>query len=745
MGPCRRMWWPGCSDRTTIARMRRVLAGVFASLALAACLAPAAMAGARKSSYRVLVTQPDESGLPVSLDTDVYLPDSPPPASGYPFVLFFHGGGSSKDDPFDSGHARFFAEHGYATILYSARGHGTSDGQTSVAGPKEMRDTFDVLAWAFKAGGPGMPSHPDFRIDRDRMALSGYSQGGLNTNLAQAWSGDSSLDPYGFRFRALEPGNTPDVTFNALVPNNVVKLSFGVGLLGTYAQGAHGHVAPIVDKWIATAAADRPELYGAGDVCSLSGHDRTGSTMKQDLAARSAGCLVDRMTPPSFWAQSFDDGLFPPDMGISMFNRMPAGQANRLYLSMGGHAAPSAPAAVEKAKLDLQLAFMNHVLLGTPLGGPRVVYWTRDPTVATGPSKYPAGAWIEQSSASWPPPGTRDETYRLGADGRAVQGRASDGTLPLAPFSQDQANDPVARAVLSNAPVGSSPTPADPGASGAPGQVASFATAPFGSEFELAGAPSAKLLWTPGSPDTQLVLKVLDAGPDGRLTLLSRGVQGIRGANAGAARTVSVTGNAFDAVVRRGHRIIAWVSAGDASFYKSYPGSAGGSLEAGNRSTLALPLRGFSPSGTRSACLPARLRVRRGRIGRIRVGRTMGDVLARAGTASARGRRTLRYCVRGGGRVTAAFSRSGLAALVLTTARGHRAPRLRNGERLRTARRRWRVRRVGKGLYIARRGKTRLLLGSRRRRVRFVAVADRRVLRRRAVLRRYLRLAGVRR
>jgi hypothetical protein len=197
-------------------------------------------------------------------------------------------------------------------------------------------------------------------------------------------------------------------------------------------------------------------------------------------------------------------------------------------------------------------------------------------------------------------------------------------------------------------------------------------------------------------------------------------------------------------VVRRGHRLVAWVSAGDASFYKAYPGSAGGTLAAGDRSTLTLPLRGFSPSGRRTSCLSSRLRVRAKRIGRIHLGDRVGRVLGRAGTASARGRRILRYCVRGGGRVTAAFSARGKAGFVLTTAKGHRAPGLRRGDRLRNVRRHWRLRRIGRGLYLARRGKTRVLLGSRRRRVRFVAVAERRAFSRRSVLRRYLRLAKVR-
>src|SRR5439155_22866182 len=165
---------------------------------------------------------------------------------------------STKDNGYDAGHARDFANDGYVTLIYSARGHGNSGGQVTVAGPAEMRDLFDVTAWALGIGGRTLPQHADFHIDRKRIALAGYSQGGLHTNLGQVWSADPSIDPYGVSFRALEPGNTPDVTFQALVPNSVVKLSFGVGLIETYLVGSTARIAPAVDKWIATTTADGP-------------------------------------------------------------------------------------------------------------------------------------------------------------------------------------------------------------------------------------------------------------------------------------------------------------------------------------------------------------------------------------------------------------------------------------------------------------------------------------------------------
>jgi hypothetical protein len=63
---------------------------------------------------------------------------------------------------------------------------------------------------------------------------------------------------------------------------------------------------------------------------------------------------------------------------------------------------------------------------------------------------------------------------------------------------------------------------------------------------------------------------------------------------------------------------VAWVTAGDSSFYKAYPGMAGGTLAAGTASTLTLPLRDAQPP----AGGPVRARIRlRAKPGRVRVGK----------------------------------------------------------------------------------------------------------------------------
>jgi hypothetical protein len=342
--------------------------------------------------------------------------------------------------------------------------------------------------------------------------------------------------------------------------------------------------------------------------------------MKADLAARSVGCFTNRMDVPTIWAQAFDDTIFPPEMAIHALRRFPAGSANRLYLDMAGHGAPGYDKRVDDDRFGAQVEFLDHTLRGRPLTLPPVVYWSRDPKVqlAAGTYRYPYDAWVRRTASSWPPPNVQPVSYGMGADGRLVRAGAAAGALPLVLPPVDAGNDPILQTLTSGATPGTSPGEFSP--RGAPGLLAAFATDPFPKEQELSGPPVARLAWTPLSPDTQLVLKVLDKAPDGKLTLLQRGVTGVRGATPGQQRTVTVTASDFSEVVRPGHSLVAWVTAGDATFYKAYAGSAGGVLAAGQGSTLELPIGDpAQPAGGAGAArgrLRLTVRPRRARAGR---------------------------------------------------------------------------------------------------------------------------------
>jgi hypothetical protein len=112
-----------------------------------------------------------------------------------------------------------------------------------------------------------------------------------------------------------------------------------------------------------------------------------------------------------------------------------------------------------------------------------------------------------------------------------------------------------------------------------------------------------------------------------------------------------------------------------------------------------------------------------------------------------RTRRSFRYCVkRSRGRVVAVFSsrtRRGRVLLVTTTAPRHRLHRVGRGVSTRRLALTFPQRvRIARGLFRAG-PRSRRLFGVRRGKVRFAAVANRRLLGKPRVLRRYLRRAGL--
>jgi hypothetical protein len=157
----------------------------------------------------------------------------------------------------------------------------------------------------------------------------------------------------------------------------------------------------------------------------------------------------------------------------------------------------------------------------------------------------------------------------------------------------------------------------------------------------------------------------------------------------------------------------------------------------------------FGPGGGRRAgCLARRSPVGPRNIGRVRLGYTRRRMRRRVGPEPVlSGQFAFRWCVkRSRGRVTAVFSRPvprGRARLVVGTARRHVLRTVRPGARVgRLLRRFPAARRIGRGLVRAAPRSLRVF-GTRRGRIRFVAVADRRLLRSPRRLRAYVRRAGL--
>ena len=153
------------------------------------------------------------------------------------------------------------------------------------------------------------------------------------------------------------------------------------------------------------------------------------------------------------------------------------------------------------------------------------------------------------------------------------------------------------------------------------------------------------------------------------------------------------------------------------------------------------------PARAPARCLARRSPIGPRNIGRIRLGLTRRGLSRIRVKPVRRTRRSYVYCVKGSrGRVTAVFAHAGARArvrLVTTTAAGHRMRRVGRGVSVRRLARRFPGRRRLSRSLVRARPASRRLFGVRGRRVRFVAVAERRLMRSRGTLRACLRSAGL--
>jgi hypothetical protein len=156
---------------------------------------------------------------------------------------------------------------------------------------------------------------------------------------------------------------------------------------------------------------------------------------------------------------------------------------------------------------------------------------------------------------------------------------------------------------------------------------------------------------------------------------------------------------------------------------------------------IASERAGAAPRG----CLARRAPIGPHNIGRVRLGLSRRQLLRRLPAPRRRTKRSWRWCVKGGrGTVSAAFGPRGRVALVATTAPRHGNRRIHPGTRTSALRRAYpRRREIGRALVRANPRSPRLI-GIRRGRVRYIAVASGRTIRSRRALRGYLRSAGAR-
>jgi putative CocE/NonD family hydrolase len=457
-----------------------------------------AAAGYSKTDARVAMSDG------VKLEASVYVPDSPAPSGGFPLVVRQHGGGSNKDNPYDVTYGLEFVKTGnYALLMYSHRGHGKSGGFFDFFGKRTTQDFSDMLDWVARrfAG----------RINANRVAVSGYSQGGGESLLP------AEHDP---RVKVAAVGNTFANLNKALNPNDCVKLSFSAAIFAAAYKAALAKTQDLAAiRW-------GIGLYTDTEDTAVPPFRSTTEELDRRSPTAHADALVRRRVPV-FWSQSWEDQLFPGDHPEVILRPLEqAGVPVHYWFSSGGHAAgPNFPAdevAKEAAMRDWIDEFLRGVDHGYASGAtPKVTYWER-----TGPGL--PGTWVHKQVASWPPPGTTMSSYYVHADGSlasSVSGPASAGHIVNDLVSANLANDAIfANELPGRIPVSGmgdlvrsipeSPNPLD---------AVTFTSAPLNASVAMLGAPVIEArLKTTARRVLQLDAKLWDIAPDGGAMLLNR-------------------------------------------------------------------------------------------------------------------------------------------------------------------------------------------------------------------------------
>jgi pimeloyl-ACP methyl ester carboxylesterase len=307
----------------------------------AAALAWPAAAGAFTRTEEI-VTMRDG----VTIATTLYLPDGTPPAAGWPAVMMLHGLNGRRQD-FAPLAESVFAAHGYAVLLYDARGHAESGGVVTLDGPSEIEDVEELFQ--------RLAARPD--VDDRRIGGWGVSYGGGAIMRAAV---------QGLPFAALEPHITWSDLYSAILPQSFAKSGVVFGF---------------------TSGVQRPsELLTRIKDDALA--SRNLDELRRTAGERSSLPQLSGLRTPTFWLQGKRDFAFGMEQAIDAYRRL-AGP-KRLYLGNLGHPPSTFVSDDSSYFLEQDRLWFDRFLKGVPNGIDRrpPVELAPTPFVATRIGRY---------------------------------------------------------------------------------------------------------------------------------------------------------------------------------------------------------------------------------------------------------------------------------------------------------------------------------------------------------------------
>ena len=542
-------------------RIRHLLA--LAALAVALGAAPAAASAAAPTPFGHACTPQDgalscptadlASRVPsfdgVPLDVDVWLPADASAGTPLPTIDMIHGWGGNKtnfENNADGYSAQFFARHGYAVVLSTARGFGNSCGtaasRTSPGCDKgwihladqryEARDQQTLLGMLVDEGiaepgalaatgisyGGGTSMQMAYLKNRVRLQDGSYapwtSPNGTPLQLAAAWP----RWPWSDLADALVPNGRTWLTGGNLYqyasPIGVELKSYQDSL---YALGAANFFAPAgvdpgadIQTW--KARVDQGEPYDAKAKSYLTELHTFHST---------AGITLSGGPSPLIIQNGWTDDVFPAWQGVRPYEQIrKASPSSPIGLQLGdlGHDR-GANHPKDNAAFDAQgLVLFDHYLKGT---GPALKAGTITAYGSSCPKTAAAGIgpWAATTVAGL----ARGTLTLTAAPKRTVTSAGGDAILAakLNPLGLDACK----------------PLPA---ASPAPGTVVLAKRSPG---FTLMGSGTIALRTSKANPQAQIVARLWDVSPKTKTQrLVDRSVTRL---TASTSTTIRLNGNAW--------------------------------------------------------------------------------------------------------------------------------------------------------------------------------------------------------
>ncbi|MBN6150025.1 X-Pro dipeptidyl-peptidase [Xanthomonas sp. AmX2] len=451
------------------------------------------------------------------------------------------------------GRASELASDGYVVVSYTSRGFWDSAGQIDIAGAPTVEDVSAMIDWAL-ANTPA---------NDKAIGVSGISYGAGTSLLAAA------RDP---RIKAVAALSGWADLQASLYANATVSQQ-GVALLVT-AGALTGRPGPDLAQISARVAAG----------------DYDGAVQGFLPKAAERGVInelqaLNRNGPAVLMANAFNDGLFPPNQYIDLYNRLSV--PKQLMLSQGDHATAELPGALglPNEVYTATTRWFDHYLKGrangvdreppvqlSALGGSwqRYADWN---SVQAGATRY----GLSRPSGLLAPTGTLGGTS-TGWSHRIATGvpTLADSGVVLVSGLLQGFGQPVTTSI---------PLVARNGAAVWTGPV-------YASARRLAGSPSLRLTVTPSQADVSLFAYLYSMDALGVAQLLSHAPYTLRNATPGAAVTVDLALQATAAEIPAGRRLVLVVDTTDPRYTSAsrFGGTVGFSSPAAAPSSLSVPL-----------------------------------------------------------------------------------------------------------------------------------------------------------